>query len=1100
MTKKNLISAPYYDDFDEGAGFHQILFKPGVSVQSRELTQSQSIMRNQIAKFGGHVFKHGSVVIPGNSTSDLNVCYVKLANTTYDVSTTVGKDVVGLSTGLRAKIRFGIAQGATPAVLYVSYYNSGTNGEKVFSASETLSIEGVSTVITTATTTPCGGASMAFVNKGVFFVNGSFVTVLPQSIVMSEDTTPSCRVMLRIDESIVTSDLDESLLDPAQGVSNYAAPGADRLKITLTLVKLSLTDAVSDDYIELMRYDMGVLMEHSRYPKYNELEKSLARRTFDESGDYVVNGLSTAIREHLKTDLNGGKYSSPIGNIDKMIYTVSPGKAYIKGFENDRPGVFEIVADKARGAAHIANMNANLVPSYGQFFYVSNITGLPDLKNRETVTIYNSTSFGTVMGTARVIAIDYLESNTTDDDAIYKLFVSDVNLQPGYSKADIGRLDYALGSMNVLHRTNIVMASSVDFLQDEVITNGTRAAKVHKFSRSEYVMYIKKHVEEETLPVTNDIVSSVSNANGKISSVMSLGRNSNPTMLFKLPTNSTYRVKGADSATNINYKVFHTETVNITGGSGAFSVTGMTIDPIEAGNFIIASASGLKPISSASVSIDGLTVSFTGITPAATTIYVVCAATKIGANGAPKTKTFVPAYSEAALVPSSRVQLKMADVVRIKSIVSTVNGDVTDRFTLDNGQRDYAYLQGALVLTGTLPTGTLTVVYDYFNHNTGSGDYFSVDSYEFSGLENYYDSSVLAYKSINTGKVYDLRDTLDFRSRVGPNGLFSEVGASVSSAPIVDSRITTGVQHYVGRVDAIVMGKDGTITSITGAPAKVPKEPSIPSESLHLSSVWVSPYTFNILDNVIVQQNNRGYTMRDVGKIDNRVKTLEDYVLLTQTESSAVNYDIIDTATGLSRFKSGYLVDSFDNADTISDINNPQFSVAYSSGIIIPQFETIYTPLDLVSNSAQITNNIATAPYVNSVLAQQPVSSQITNINPFSVFSWKGTMNLVPSTDSWIVVEELPDNFTTSSETIVITRPWPPSRATSSVGSSNSFASRPSAIDTGWVGGDGGWYDGGIPDSGGSSSIVGDSWGGGDGGSFGGSDSSGGDSGGGGGD
>ena len=79
MTK-NLNINPYYDDFDEAKNFHQILFRPGYSVQARELTQIQSILKNQIAKFGNHVFQHGSVVIPGNSSSELYAPYIKVSD------------------------------------------------------------------------------------------------------------------------------------------------------------------------------------------------------------------------------------------------------------------------------------------------------------------------------------------------------------------------------------------------------------------------------------------------------------------------------------------------------------------------------------------------------------------------------------------------------------------------------------------------------------------------------------------------------------------------------------------------------------------------------------------------------------------------------------------------------------------------------------------------------------------------------------------------------------------------------------------------------------------------------------------------------------
>ena len=45
---KNYNVTPYYDDFDESKGFHRILFKPGVSVQARELTQLQTLLQAQL--------------------------------------------------------------------------------------------------------------------------------------------------------------------------------------------------------------------------------------------------------------------------------------------------------------------------------------------------------------------------------------------------------------------------------------------------------------------------------------------------------------------------------------------------------------------------------------------------------------------------------------------------------------------------------------------------------------------------------------------------------------------------------------------------------------------------------------------------------------------------------------------------------------------------------------------------------------------------------------------------------------------------------------------------------------------------------------------
>ena len=77
----NLNVAPYFDDFDPSKDYYKVLFKPGYPVQARELTSLQSILQNQVEKFGQHFFKEGAKVIPGNTTYSTNYQCVVLENT-----------------------------------------------------------------------------------------------------------------------------------------------------------------------------------------------------------------------------------------------------------------------------------------------------------------------------------------------------------------------------------------------------------------------------------------------------------------------------------------------------------------------------------------------------------------------------------------------------------------------------------------------------------------------------------------------------------------------------------------------------------------------------------------------------------------------------------------------------------------------------------------------------------------------------------------------------------------------------------------------------------------------------------------------------------
>jgi len=73
---------PYYDDFDETKDYHRVLFKPAVPLQARELTQLQTILQNQIEKFGQFNLKEGSIVKGCGFTYTNDIKYAKILDKT----------------------------------------------------------------------------------------------------------------------------------------------------------------------------------------------------------------------------------------------------------------------------------------------------------------------------------------------------------------------------------------------------------------------------------------------------------------------------------------------------------------------------------------------------------------------------------------------------------------------------------------------------------------------------------------------------------------------------------------------------------------------------------------------------------------------------------------------------------------------------------------------------------------------------------------------------------------------------------------------------------------------------------------------------------
>ena len=114
--------------------------------------------------------------------------------------------------------------------------------------------------------------------------------------------------------------------------------------MNLTLTQYGYTATTDKNFIQLLTIKSGAVQSQVIPTDYNLIENTLARRTYDESGDYVVDDFSIDIREYLQTDGNLGVYSadSVTGLVngftttvasEKLLASIGPGKAYVKGYE-----------------------------------------------------------------------------------------------------------------------------------------------------------------------------------------------------------------------------------------------------------------------------------------------------------------------------------------------------------------------------------------------------------------------------------------------------------------------------------------------------------------------------------------------------------------------------------------------------------------------------------------------------------------------------------------------------------------------------------------------------------------------------------------------
>ena len=411
---QSVFASTYKDDYKDSDNYHRILFNSGRALQARELTQLQTIIQSEMARFGRNIFKEGASVNPGGGTCNSKYTFVKLNTTTNTLPTAsiVGNIFTGQTSGLRARvIEVVAAEGADPATLYVEYLGgvSGgvttalrfTAGENITDGTNTLTVQTTDTTNNPA----CGNGVRFSTAAGEFFTRGHFVFADQQSIILSKYSPLYSGVVgFKVVEEIVTVADDVNLYDNQGVTPNTTAPGADRYRI-----RLVLTDIVDVDSDEAFVYfaeirNSTIVSNVTGTDEYNKINDLLAKRTKEESGDYLVRQFILKFDEDSDDNF--------------IVADVSPGVAYINGYrvENAAPRKYKVLKPKT-----IASFNNEPVAAnYGNYVVCSTIKGTPLINTVEKWNLRSATGYGgSTIGTARVKAVE-------EDGAIYKYYLTDV--------------------------------------------------------------------------------------------------------------------------------------------------------------------------------------------------------------------------------------------------------------------------------------------------------------------------------------------------------------------------------------------------------------------------------------------------------------------------------------------------------------------------------------------------------------------------------------------------------------------------------------------------------------------------------------------------
>jgi len=619
----NLNVSPYFDDFDVKKDFYKVLFQPGVAVQARELNQLQSILQNQIEKFGDNVFKRGTIIDGCTITKHDKVPYIKINDLTTDglqVDVSLYNNLyVRNASNLEAHIKKTVSglQSRSPDLntLFVNYINSGNNfatdsfdadetltvfdksypifnikvndGASKFSNSDTVVVmsalavqnstggaaaaasfatgsviqngvanaviieanttanssalilkvrpeypdlisantikfrfaagesirnatSGVSAnvvaivgsgavgSITTdslgkvtaiqvvgqgsgyyvephvtiannsttstftaaelgelelaaetflatiqvanATAVPIGTGYGVTIGEGTIYQKGFFSRVASQFEVVNKysNTGFDKSVGFYTNESIVNSNQDQSLLDNATGTFNFAAPGADRLKLTPVISVLTKAEAdANSEFLPIIEFTDGRPYRVNQDTVYNVIGRQLAARTYEESGNYVIDQFLTLTKD-------SGTFSDT-ANLVKM--NIDPGKAYINGIRIETIDNYKQNMNK--GTTKLNDPASQTRLGYGNYFQVDELAGSFNFDIGGEVELHSAaanyissgsttiTSPATKIGTARIRTFAWQSGDVGNANAVYRMYLFDIKMNAGKNVKDV---------------------------------------------------------------------------------------------------------------------------------------------------------------------------------------------------------------------------------------------------------------------------------------------------------------------------------------------------------------------------------------------------------------------------------------------------------------------------------------------------------------------------------------------------------------------------------------------------------------------------------------------------------------------------------------
>jgi hypothetical protein len=284
-------------------------------------------------------------------------------------------------------------------------------------------------------------------------------------------------------------------------------------------------------------------------------------------------------------------------------------------------------------------------------------------------------------------------------------------------------------------------------------------------------------------------------------------------------------------------------------------------------------------------------------------------------------------------------------------------------------------------------TSKYYVTFDMWLHSI-EGDYVSADSYDqYDEIEFFLGSSWI-----------DLRDCIDFRTKT-------------DSLPIPGDDVVLDYDHYLPRIDKLILDDQGNFFLVRGTPALQPAIPSDQANTLSVGIVRVAPYTLDPSWASTVSLGTPVVNQAAIQAMLKRLDNLEYWKAVTDLEQEVANHPVAnnsvgiftDALTGVGKMDYGFNKNGVSHTACL-DINN--------QWLLLPTETPV--PIDLnVDDNATVNvkkvGNTLLLDYVPELFMEQPYATESVNCaTDYTIESYRGTATLNPASDCFIDQQQLP--------------------------------------------------------------------------------------------